>query len=125
MNDQTTQLIEQLAHKLGTTTEYLWSVLVKQAAISAITNLIYLIFMIVSGFILYKVHKYLSLERGDDEYSKISYYEDNDILYVPMGVLAFVWVILTIVAFFSIGIIINGFVNPEYWALEKILSTVK
>jgi len=32
MDSKTAQLIEQLAQKLGTTTEYLWSILIRQAA---------------------------------------------------------------------------------------------
>lgn len=35
MEEKTIKLIEQLAQKLGTTTEYLWAVLLKQAPIDA------------------------------------------------------------------------------------------
>lgn len=41
MNEQTVKLVEQLAQKLGTTTEYLWNVLIKQAPISAAIDMIY------------------------------------------------------------------------------------
>lgn len=36
MNEQTTKLIEQLAKELGTTAEYLWTVLLKQSPIADI-----------------------------------------------------------------------------------------
>lgn len=39
MNEQTIQALAALAVKLGTTTEYLWSVLVKQAPIYGLTQL--------------------------------------------------------------------------------------
>ena len=40
MNDQTVQLLRELAEKFGTTTEHLWGVLIKQAYISGVGDLI-------------------------------------------------------------------------------------
>lgn len=40
MNEGTERLLTQLAEKLGTTTEYLWAVLLKQAPIDAIGQLV-------------------------------------------------------------------------------------
>ena len=120
MNEQTTKLIEQLAKKLGTTAEYLWTVLLKQAPISAMIDLVYLVIVTITGIGLYKLHKYCTKETG--EY-KESIYEDKGELVIPaMVVLATAWVIFFIACFFSIGNIINGFFNPEYWALKEILG---
>ena len=41
MNDQTLELIRDLAEKLGTTTEHLWGVLMTQAFISGIGDVIF------------------------------------------------------------------------------------
>ena len=41
MNDQTLELIRDLAEKLGTTTEHLWGVLVTQAYISGVGDVIF------------------------------------------------------------------------------------
>jgi hypothetical protein len=121
MNEQTAKLVEQLAKKLGTTADYLWSVLLKQAPISALTDLIYFVLISISGYFLLKVHKTFSKE---DEHGDSKYY-DNDALAPIMITLTFIWAILFIVSFFSIGNVINGFLNPEYWALDEILSSLK
>lgn len=116
MNEQATKLIEQLAQKLGTTTEYLWSILLKQAPISAMIDLIYLIIATIMGIVLWKLHKYFAKE---DEY------EDRAEVKLTMVVLTFVWIMFFTICFFSIGDIINGFFNPEYWALKEILRACK
>lgn len=122
MNEQTMKLIDQLAQKLGTTTEYLWSVLLKQAPISAITDLIFVAFTIFVGFVIYKVHKLL-LSENDGENS--IYYNLEEAAVVPMIFVSIIWAIMFIACLFSIGNIINGFFNPEYWAFDKILSSLK
>lgn len=122
MNEQTTKLVEQLAIKLGTTADYLWSVLLKQAPISALTDLIYFILFSIGGIILFKVHKSFS-KPGEDTWE--NKYDENEELGFAMCLIAFVWTILFIVAFFSLGNVINGFFNPEYWALNQVISNLK
>ena len=121
MEEQTVKLVEQLAQKLGTTTDYLWSVLLKQAPISALVDLIYFVLVCIGGYFLLKTHKNFSKEVGGHS----SKYYCNDALAPIMIVVVCIWAILFIIAFFSIGDVINGFVNPEYWALNKILSSLK
>ncbi|MBV5347541.1 hypothetical protein JZU46_04920 [bacterium] len=122
MNDNTTKLLEQLAQKLGTTAEYLWSVLVKQAFVSAITDLIYVVIILFAGYGLFRLHKLFSKveENGD------CIYEDyEDVTIKPMIIVTSIWAFLFILCFFSIGNIINGFINPEYWALNEVLDAFK
>lgn len=121
MNDNTTKLIEQLAQKLGTTAEYLWSVLLKQAFVSAITDLMYLILVLLGGYGLFKLHKFLSKVEDNGD----CIYEDAGFTVAVMIVATVIWAILFIVCFFSLGNIINGFFNPEYWALNEVLDTLK
>ena len=40
MNEQTTILLQKLSESLGTTSEYLWAVLIKQAPISATISMV-------------------------------------------------------------------------------------
>jgi len=123
MNDQTTELIEQLAQKLGTTAEYLWAVLLKQAPISAATDALYFILMIIWGVVLWKLHLYLSKKNGEYDLSIYDKQEENVI--IPMVTLTLIWGIWFIAFFFSIGNIINGFLHPEYWALKEVLGAYK
>ena len=73
MNEQTTKLIEQLAQKLGTTTEYLWSVLLKQAPIDATVTLFQTLCVMLFGLALWKIHKHLLKKESEDKYSKTGY----------------------------------------------------
>jgi len=123
MNEQTTKLIEQLAQKLGTTAEYLWTILLKQAPISAMIDLMCLVLFTIIGIALYKLHKYCAKKTGEDERS---IYDDRGELVIPaMLILTVIWIIFFIASFLSIGNIINGFFNPEYWALKEILRATK
>jgi hypothetical protein len=122
MNENTTALLEKLATKLGTTSEYLWGVLIRQAAISATTDLIYVILIGCLGVAIWKLHKrFLKKDAHGD-----TVYENNEGLVVtPMLCAAIIFGFAAIWAFFAIGDIFTAYLNPEYWALKEILDTVK
>ena len=122
MKNQTTELLEKLAVQLGTTAEYLWSVLLVQARISAMTDLIFLMLAILSGYFLYRTHRYLS--QGTEDAHSI-YYEKEEAVMIPMIIGLIIWIIFFLIMFFSIGNIISGLFNPEYWALNKILNSIR
>ena len=117
MNDQTTKLLEQLASKLGTTSQYLWGVLLKQAPIEATIDLIQTAIIVLIGWILWKVHKKLM-----DDTSKISYSEHQEAVGIPMILLSIVVLVFFICAFCCSAEIVYGYFNPEYWALHKVLE---
>lgn len=120
MNDQTAKIIESLAAKLGTTTEYLWSVLLHQARVDGITTLCYLVLSVVSGIALFHYNKKWSNDDND-----VSYYH-NEYLIAPMVIIGVVWFILALYMVMSgVPTMITAFLNPEYWALDKILDAAK
>ena len=119
MNEQTVQLIEQLAQKLGTTAEYLWAALIRQAPITATTNLLWFLSMLIGGFFLLKLHKRLLKE---DERGRNTYSDGEGGWEVLMGILTGLWIIVFLVSFFLLGSVITGFLNPEYWALKQIID---
>jgi len=123
MNPELTKLLNQLAGKLGTTTEYLWSVLIKQAQIDAITNLMQMVIIWGFGYVLYKIHRKLSKSNGYKHGGCL--YDEYDGIGIVMIIVAMVWSFLALAAFFCIGDVVNGFLNPEYWALNRVLSTLK
>lgn len=118
MNEQTTKLIEQLANQLGTTSEYLWSVLLKQASITATTTLIQTIIVLLIGFVLYGLHKKFSKKTINTRSS----YEEHDFLGFTMVVVTIIYGLFLICCFLYIPEIIYGYFNPEYWALNRILE---
>lgn len=113
MNDKTIQLLEALAAKLGTTAEYLWGVLIRQAAVSATIDLVCLL-VAVTYLVVYT--KWLRVVRKGDMF-------DNEATGVIMG--GCVAVIVFILALFCVSGVITGYMNPEYWALNKILDTIQ
>lgn len=124
MNEQTTQLLEKLAEKLGTTSEYLWGVLIKQAPMDSVINLILMALTVVLGLVIYRVHKHFLYEP--EELGKESIYEEyGPGAGIPMIMASIVFLIMVMGSLFAIESVINGFFNPEYWALQKILMQTK
>lgn len=115
MNDNITKLIETLAAKLGTTAEYLWGVLIKQAHVSATTDLICA--TLFAAYLI--IFSRWMIRRGrntDDSFGDIP----SDIPIAMLGGLTAI--VSFILILFCIPNIITGFMNPEYWALEQILK---
>lgn len=119
--DQLTILLEKLADKLGTTTEYLWSVLIDQALISAINGIVFIFITIVVTFFTLKYHIKFSKEASNG-YSV--YYNQEELLIVPMLFVGMVCIIMIIMSLITLSDIITALLNPEYWALEKILNKI-
>lgn len=123
MNEETTKLVEKLASELGTTTEYLWSVLLKQAPIDATVTLIQCVLVLLFGWFLWTLHKRLIKPQTFRGYERSLYDEYEEGAIIPMFFGAIMFVILSVVSFASIGDVVNGYLNPEYWALNKILNS--
>lgn len=67
MNEKTEQLLQSLADKLGTTTEYLWTILVNQAKFDVIVSLIQMAFMAAFIIATVKIHFKLVKELPTDK----------------------------------------------------------
>jgi hypothetical protein len=110
--EQVSKLLEKLAAQLGTTVEFLWSVLLKQAQVEngiAIFGLIIgvLILILSISAIVYAVVK-------QDEV------EEAGVFLVFLGIGLFV--ISLIVMYENIITYVTTKYNPEYWALQEILK---
>lgn len=115
MNEQTTKLIEQLAAKLGTTAEYLWTVLIAQARIEAIecaiVSLIFLILTLVSGLTFF--------------YCRKKYLQDDEDGYMAGQIFSSVIGVFCVIPAIMYGVgIVTPMMNPEYWALKQILNQI-
>ena len=117
MTNETMNAIEALASRLGTTSEYLWDVLLKQAPISAIADLIqYALIIFACTFWIKKVKIFAD---------KISDGEWEDTNWAWIGVISVILGTFVVVAFFSFPNTFYAFINPEYWVLDHILSKLK
>jgi hypothetical protein len=120
------ELIEQLAKQLNTTVEYLWSVMIRQASVSAyidmVTIVVWGIALVLAVYGLYKFYSYWSKKEGETDP-----WEWDDPI-VSVGYLICVCVVIAVGAgfvvstFTTIPTIIARLINPEYWALTQILE---
>lgn len=119
MNDKLVPVLETLAVKFQTSVEYLWVVLVKQAFISGITDILQYILLTIGIVYLVKFSKAVILKREE--------FSEGEAL--AAGILGTtVWVftgILVISAFLNLPDTVAAFVNPEFWALDYLLERVK
>lgn len=123
MNEQTSQLIRELAEKLGTTSEYLWQVLIKQAPISGAFNLLAIAFwvvLIVWGYRVVKRNTKKPPVTEADRYPSAQWCDEGAVIAWIIWTLAILWI--AIVAGCNLEMIIASFFNPEYWALKQILK---
>lgn len=120
MNESTAKLIEQLAQKLGTTSEYLWGMLLRQAPIDATFHIIYLLLALFGSWWLWRLHCKLSHET-EEEYS---HYHSNELSPIFMTGAAAVLLMMDIVFIYDIKNAYNGFFNPDFWAVNYILKTL-
>ncbi len=115
------EILLKLANELGTTAEYLWGVLLSQAKIYAFTSSVEIICTFIFGFILYGIHKRFIKNTDNND----SIYEEYDIAApIFMGIVSVVYVIVLMVAFFTISDVVTAIVNPEYWALKQLLNHI-
>ena len=122
MNQETLAILNRLAEKFGTTVEHLWGVLVKQAFISAVTDLFHVLTLLIVAsaglvFVYRKTRTPPETEKGDRPY--VEFEGDFALFAWGIALIALVPIYVSVMA--SAPNIISGFLNPEYWALQQIL----
>lgn len=123
MDEKYQALIESLASKLGTTAEHLWGVLVRQAPISGIVDLVLCvaITVVTVWFVALVKNKTTEPESTDeDRYPHAAWRDEAAVL---------AWVVALFVGVFALVCVIGSaqgiaaaFANPEYWALKQLLK---
>jgi len=117
MNEETTKLLHQLAEKMGTTSEHLWRVLVRQAPWSAAITLFewFLLWGCLYACVRWfkwSIEKY----KEDDNYA---------ISGLASGVCGVVLGLIIVISALEYGeLVFAGFFNPEYWALTTVLHLI-
>jgi hypothetical protein len=124
MDQNTLQALTALAEKLGTTAEYLWGVLLRQAPITGATDLLVMVAWItaVVGWARFVRRNTASpAPTVEDRYPRAAWDDDAVVCLAWFSVV----VIAVIAALFigsSLSITVAALVNPEYWALRQILK---
>lgn len=121
-------LLDTLAQKLGTTAEHLWVVLCRQAPVSAGAELFMILLMAALAATMINramaYNKKLATLRRESSYKGIV---DDQAL--ALGLLVGASIITTLATLVTCAVcctdIAAGFFNPEYWALDKVLTTIR
>jgi TRAP-type C4-dicarboxylate transport system permease small subunit len=124
--DELTQLLQQLAGQLGTTVEFLWGVMVRQARVEAIYNIVSLCITTILWIASYWYIKWTcNVWRKWTEIDKIP---EEDERYLHLVIVGFFgYVILAVITFVLIvhtKQTVTQLLNPEYWALKQILEQI-
>lgn len=120
MDDKTLQALTALAAKLGTTAEYLWSTLLRQATITSITTLLLLAPWVFLAVYFLRVVRRKTKQQAGDQCPK---WENIDAHFAWAGSILFALVV-GLVSCLVLSDTVTALVNPEYWALNKILSVL-
>jgi len=114
--EQIAPVLEKMAEKLGVTCEYLWSVLLKQAPLSGITDIVQYVVLGIATWIFVKF--------GIKAHHEIQGSNWEEVIYMPLILIGIFIAICWIAVFFYFPETIWAFLNPEYWALKQILKSI-
>lgn len=117
LKEELLKRLDVLAAQLGTTSEYIWEVLIKQARVEAVISVVAVAF----GIVLLVIGCYLGRRLAVNVKEIIE--ADTPALFIGhlfgglLGV--FIGLVLIRVHFHTA---LTAYFNPEYWALQKVLS---
>lgn len=121
MDDKYRQLIEDMAAKLGVTSEHLWGVLVKQAPISGAVALVQCIVITAATALFFNLVMRKTKLRSNSRGYQYAEWEGQDAVTAWISALI-VGTVYLIFIFVSSREIAGAFLNPEYWALQQLLQ---
>ena len=113
MND-VMKVLEPLAAKLGVTIEYLWQVLLQQALIAGLTDVV--LWGVTTVAICYTIRYW--------RWAVANRCEWREAIFMGPIAVSVVVSILTIIQLCGLSETMAALLNPEYWALHKVLSLV-
>lgn len=117
MDKSVSEVIQALSDKLGTTSEYLWSALLKQAPIDGVASLvglaIWFALLWLAWMYIKRMEEINDIESSDDARARKAAATVAWFVVVGLSVLALIS---------SSGTIIAAFFNQEYWALQFVMG---
>lgn len=120
MDEKTEKILRDLASKLGTTTEKLYSVLVAQAKVELVGKYISLIIWVIWIIILFYFNKAITWDSTNE-----TIFLNTAVPFVLVWIGNIVSVLSTVLnAGVTISTIVGLHKNPEYFAINKIIETL-
>ena len=118
-------LLDQLAAKIGVTTEYLWPFIIKESIVQALTSILLFVVSVIGIFFSYKFIKLTDFSSINSMREK----KENGMEHLPKTIIAMtatgILIISAMVGFCHTWNNLPGLLNPEYHALERLINMVK
>lgn len=113
-------LLDSLAVKLGTTSEYLWKILMKQVYVEAAQDLVAVVFFSIFTYVGIRG---ISWAKKDMKRENRSDYDDTG-FYVMIGSIAAI-VFSAVVILACLNSFVAKIINPEYQSIKMIFDFIK
>jgi hypothetical protein len=117
MTDQIMEILRVLAEKFGTTTEFLWGIMVRQAYVVGISQILA---FVMAGLFVFAWNRYVwSIRLPEDPQEDRGGDKTFGIMMVRLfGVVgACMWAMMFLCGLTEIT---TALVNPEYWAIKQV-----
>lgn len=126
MEEKAFEYIDAIAANLGVAAEHVYGALLKQAMVSGLRSVVYIIICLAVSYVIIKMLKTVYSDVKAEEESL--FVDDFGISLAGVFAVTFGGIAIVIM-FFAIMSDINNattaLLNPEYWALKEILDTIK
>jgi hypothetical protein len=122
MNEQVMEILRVLAEKFGTTTEFLWGILVRQSYVYGVTAIIC---FLVTSILIFGWNWIWWRVEVDEEASRRDQGDRVFAVYMcRLGglLLVFIWACLFLSGMLEVT---TALINPEYWAIKQVLGGLK
>lgn len=136
MEDRAYQALLTLAERLGTTIEHLWAVLLKQAVVTGMTNVVILAAVTTAACYLTRIvrikttprevlvpHPYHP-EAAPHKEMLADWNPTNEGFVAWLGIAA-LWFLVTVLWSFLLNDTLAAIFNPEFWALKQVLGSLR
>lgn len=123
MDEKTLETLTALANKLGTTTEYLWGVLLKQAPLTGAIDMLLMAAWVVGAVMWCRlvVRKTTEPKATETDRYPSADWRGESAFFAWASAVA-VALIAGMVVSNSLAYTVAALANPEYWALRQILK---
>jgi len=109
------ELISELVEFIKTASPFVWNTFIKQIYVNGIGNILLGIGLWIASYLLYKPYRRARKHSDESNY----YFDVDNYLYLVCSIIAF---IIGIVMF---TYTLKNFLNPEYYAIMKIIELIK
>ena len=126
MEEKAFEYIDAIAANLGVAAEHVYGALLKQAMVSGLRSVVYIIICLAVSYAIIKVLKRVYSDVKEDEEGL--FVDSYGVTLGGVFALIFGGIALVIMFFVIMADISNAstaLLNPEYWALKETLDTIK